>query len=333
MVSLGGRQHKLAEGRENKSLAEKKFHQLCLMATEPAESPDARVAAICEEFLAWSESRQARSTYLGYQFYIQAFCEGCGFLRAAQLKPFHVTRWIAKKSWNETTQYNALRTVFRVFNWAKTQGLLWDNPLRGMERPRPKARPRCLTDEEYRRLLGGAHGQFRILLFALRQTGARPSELCRLSWNQVQGNRCIYRDHKTAGKTDKPRIIYLTSPMVRLLDLLRRTSTAQHVFLNKLGKPWTSNAIRLQVQRIKKKLNMASDVCAYMLRHTFATKALLNGVDVATVAELLGHVDTTMVCKVYLHLANEIRHMETAAERAIVSALGKIDVRAARKSA
>jgi integrase len=217
MVTLGGKQHKLAEGKKNKSLAYDRFHEFSLLASAPAEASNARVAAVCEDFLNWSEKRQPAETCRGYRFYVQAFCEGCGYLQVEQLKPYHVTRWLDKKSWNETTQCNAIRAVIRVFNWAKKQGFVKENPLRGIERPRPKRRERCLTDQEYRKLFVGSHGEFRLFVYALRQTGARPSEVSRLTWPQVRDGRWILKEHKTAAKTGKPRVIYLPPPMVRLM--------------------------------------------------------------------------------------------------------------------
>jgi integrase len=56
-------------------------------------------------------------------------------------------------------------------------------------------------------------------------------------------------------------------------------------------------------------------LCAYLFRHTYATDALENGVDPITVAELLGHKDTTMVSRVYQHLSQRVEHMRQAAQR------------------
>jgi hypothetical protein len=40
-------------------------------------------------------------------------------------------------------------------------------------------------------MLGSAHGPFRVLLWALRQTGARPSGLRRLTWAQVRDSHLV----------------------------------------------------------------------------------------------------------------------------------------------
>jgi hypothetical protein len=55
MVTLGGRQHKLAEGRENKKVAQKRFHELQLLVAEAPGSSNARVASVCDAFLEWSQ--------------------------------------------------------------------------------------------------------------------------------------------------------------------------------------------------------------------------------------------------------------------------------------
>ena len=54
----------------------------------------------------------------------------------------------------------------------------------------------------------------------------------------------------------------------------------------------------------------------YALRHSWATQALLQGVDPLTVAILMGHEDPSMLSKVYQHLALNPKHMLAEAQRA-----------------
>ena len=316
MVTLGGRQHKLAEGRDSKKVAQKRFHELLLLVAEAPGASNARVASVCDAFLVWSQKYQSPETYRGYFFYVQSFCEACGYLLVNDIRPHHVMDWISKKAWGSTAQYNAVRAAQRVFNWAVKQKLLAQNPIKGMERPRPKSRTSYVTNEEFRSLRQAAVPQFRLFLYALRRTGARPSEVRRLTWDQVREDRWILPEHKTVGKTGKPRVIYLTPVMQRLMCILRRKSASKYVFVNCHGQPWTTNAVRLQMKRLRDKLGLRDNVCAYELRHAFGTYGVLNGVDIATLAELMGHRDTTMVSRVYAHLAGQTAHLAAAVEKA-----------------
>ncbi|WP_449280338.1 tyrosine-type recombinase/integrase [Limnoglobus roseus] len=75
------------------------------------------------------------------------------------------------------------------------------------------------------------------------------------------------------------------------------------------------NALRLQVGRLRKKLNLPADVCPYLIRHGFGTKAILNGVNGPTLAELMGHSSRDMIQKVYVHLADQHEHLAAAVEK------------------
>ena len=124
MAIIGGKWHKLAKGKENQKQAFRRFHELMANFVEKPESPDARVADLCEEFLEHSRKRHAPDTYRNHRFYIQSFCEASGYLKVEGLKPYHVSRWVESKAWNETSCYNARRFVFRVFSWSMQEGII-----------------------------------------------------------------------------------------------------------------------------------------------------------------------------------------------------------------
>jgi integrase len=319
MVTLGGKKTPLLKGPDDKThreLAEEKFVDLRRTKREAPESTHARVADIVEAFLTWASSHVKPDTYKQYSWYGQKLAEECGLVRASEFKPIHVTRWVAKGGWSGSTEYNARRYAFRFFSWAHDEGVISRNPLKGMKRPKPLPRQRAITDAEYLSMMRASDRDFRRLLFALRHTGARPKELRELTWDQVRDDHLLLREHKTVGKTRKPRVIHLSPAVTRLLSRLRRRSQSAHVFLNGLGQPWTANAVRLRVMRLKKKLGLADDVCAYLLRHAFGTNAIVNGVDLATVAELMGHSSTEMASTVYVHLAEQKSHLQDAVIKA-----------------
>ena len=316
MVTVAGKRIRLAQGRANRNLAQQKFHELAVGVAQAPEAITARVADILEAFLAWTKIHLSDETNRNYVWFGQSFAEHCGFMGVAELKPIHVTRWVDQRKWLQTTERNARRSIYRAFTWACQEGILLRNPLQGMKCPRAKVRDRVMSDAEYRTLLKNSDHDFKLLLFALKETGCRPKEARTLTWEQVQDDRWVLKQHKTAHKVHKPRVIYLSAPMRKLMPVLRSRSTGVNVFLNSRGQAWTRNAVRLRMHRLKRKLSLAPDLCSYMLRHAFGTNAILNGVDVATVAELMGHTSLEMVSKVYLHLADQHSHLTAAVEKA-----------------
>jgi integrase len=272
---------------------------------------------VIESFLAWSRPRLSADTMRNYDWYGESFAERWGYLAASSLAPYHVTTWVSEKGWSGTTEYNARRSIFRVFSWASDEKLLGTNPLRGMKRSKPLPRGRAMNDAEYRTLLRNEkYIGFRQFLFALRNTGCRPKEARDLTWENVRDDRWVLPKHKTVHKTKKPGVIYLNTAMRKLMTVLRRSANGPYVFVNCHGKPWTMNAVRLRITRIKGVTDLRKDVCAYLLRHQFGTESIVNGVDVATVAELMGHSSLEMISSVYLHLAEQHGHLQGAVEQA-----------------
>lgn len=55
-----------------------------------------------------------------------------------------------------------------------------------------------------------------------------------------------------------------------------------------------------------KKLAWSQRITCHIFRHSFATNLVKKGVNVPTVAELLGHKDYRVVTKTYIHLDEEV---------------------------
>lgn len=312
MVTFSGKQYKLVKGRSNKKLAEQKFLEFMRTATEAPESPDLKVHSACEFYLEWAANNLKPRTYEGQKWYLQSFAESCGPLRIDELRIFHVTQWLdGKKRWGETTRSNASRCVKRVFNWAVDQQILAKNPVVNLKTGRGRNRIQPMLEDNYLKLKRAASPELKLLLFVLKQTGARPIEIYNLTWDEVSAETFCIKDHKTARTKGSPRTIYLSRAMQRLMPRLqmKRKSGCEHVFLNTRGKPWNCNSVQLSLNRLRRKLGIKEPVFAYGLRHAYATDALLRGINTATVAELMGHADTTMVCRVYGHLSSQRKYL------------------------
>ena len=66
------------------------------------------------------------------------------------------------------------------------------------------------------------------------------------------------------------------------------------------------------MERLRKRLELPDGTVAYLYRHAMATDALLAGVDLPVLAQMLGHADTRMISKVYGHLVKHPKHIADA---------------------
>lgn len=129
-------------------------------------------------------------------------------------------------------------------------------------------------------------------------TGMRPSEMFEFTWDRVDLARrqiTILRS-----KTGKPRHIPLnTSALAAFRLLYNRPLRAERVFLSEDGqslvgyKHWFKPAV---AKAGLKKFTW------YCLRHTFASRLTMAGVDLRTIADLMGHANIQQTMR-YAHLA------------------------------
>jgi integrase len=300
---------------------EQAYHRL--MATANRKLPEAdtlRVATVCDLFLDYSQKHHAADTYRAYKDYLQDFCAMHASLLGRDLKPLHVSRWLdAHPGW-KGSQRNAIVAIKRAFNWADTEGLLQPSPIKSVKKPPQRHRDRVLTPTERQEILAAIKDlAFREFVFAMMETGARPGEVRKVTAANVnlELGVWVFKEHKTAKRTGKPRVIYLNVAMVDLTRKLVEKYPEGPLFRGPRSKRGnTRNGIRCRFKRLREKLPHLKGVISYTARHSFATQALVNGVGLAHVAELMGHVDTSMVSSHYAHLAGNVQNMREAAMKA-----------------
>jgi integrase len=326
MAWIDGRKEKLAKGKANRKAAEIKLLELRLQAAKNPvpDSPDQTVASVIETYQSLNKKRLAASTWAVRTPYLQSFAEAHGWRLIADCKPLHMEEWLDEHpEWaSDWTKSGAARNVQVAFNWAWKQRLIPENPFRGVSRPVGDPR-RDITPAEFKAILRGtrSHGRKRptpghwvrkILIF-LWYTGCRPSEATRLKWKNINFAQqvIVLTEHKTARtqRVRKPRIIPLDPRVVRLLQSLPKRS--DYVFLNHRGTPWNKNSLSLRVNRARQVVGVSDEAKLYGTRHAFGTRAVLQGVDIKTVSELMGHT-TTRTAEHYVHLAGKHPHLAAA---------------------
>ncbi len=111
------------------------------------------------------------------------------------------------------------------------------------------------------------------------------------------------------GKGAKERVVpigkYVSMKLWHYVDRVRPRPTisgCDNLFLSRGGKPITANAIKLVFSRLAKSSGVER-FHAHLCRHTFAINYLLNGGDIFSLKEILGHTTLAMVSH-YLHFTS-----------------------------
>jgi integrase len=144
--------------------------------------------------------------------------------------------------------------------------------------------------------------EFRPMILAALQTGARYGELCRLEvadCNFDAGTIAIRQS-----KSGKARHVVLTEEGSKLFAQLAAGKTSHKLLLTHVsGSPFTQSNQQKPMIEASQRAKIKPRVSFHVLRHTFASLSVMNGMPLMVVAKNLGHSDTRMVEKHYGHLS------------------------------
>ena len=209
-----------------------------------------------------------------------------------------------KRNWTSATRNRHLAMLKAMFNKGMEWGVAIENPVAGIKRLRENgSRTRFLDSEEIRRLLDAATDEFHPILMTAIHTGMRRGEILNLRWSDVDFKNRIVTVQES--KSGRKRMIPIDDSLYETLRVLPSRFQKGYVFPSPVnpGKPrfdlvrqWRNVTGKIQLENVR----------FHDLRHTFASHLVMNGVDIKTVQELLGHSSLTMTMR-YSHLAPDHR--------------------------
>ncbi len=178
---------------------------------------------------------------------------------------------------------------------------------------------KVLDDDSLKRLLEAPDTSHdsgirdRALLETLFSTGLRVAEIAALNKDSINLDR---QEFSVIGKGSKERVVFLSDSAVHWLDLYlaRRKDSFKPLFVRYQGKidvtpggekmRLTPRSIERIVEKYVKGTGLSIKATPHTLRHSFATDLLINGADIRSVQEMLGHsnISTTQI---YTHVTNK----------------------------
>lgn len=284
------------------------------------------IERLLEEYLGYLEIEKNRSpkTSENYGRYLRVFLKETRItspkdITADAVRKFRVA--LARKNIKKITQSYYVIALRNFLKYLLKRGIKTLSP-DTIELPKISRRDIEVLDyKELERLLAAPKGDTlralrdRAILETLFSTGLRVSELCKLNrYVDLERGETSIR-----GKGDKVRVVFLSGSAQNAIQkyLKARTDAEEKMFVSIMKNGIVRGGIIPRtVERIvdgyARKAGIPKKVHPHQLRHSFATDLLINGADLRSVQELLGHANIATT-QIYTHLTNkDLRNVHEA---------------------
>ena len=246
--------------------------------------------------------------------------------RVDRLESRHQAKGLSPK-----TVRNIHQIISSAMKLAQEQKLIASNPAEGCALPRLEHwEMQTLPVEQLQSFLREARdsGVFELYYLELA-TGLRRGELLGLKWEDIDLERGDLRVKRQISRINgevveaplKTKNAYRTLPLAAdTIDVLkaqrRKAGDSPWVFPSPTGGPISPDSVLHMLHRVLKRAGLLR-IRFHDLRHTFATLALQNGVDVKTVSGMLGHFSAGFTLDTYAHVT-------TASQRQAAKTMGSV---------
>ena len=193
------------------------------------------------------------------------------------------------------------------------------NPTDGVKLPKSNYKPKQVLDREQMDAFLAAVDKneiWRDFFYTELTTGLRRGEICGLMWRDFDENAGTLKILRSVNvpkrgemeigetKTERGRrTIRLPPSTVQRLKERKKHAVSQWIFPEPLApeKPVRPSAAYYWMKVLLKEAGLPH-IRFHDLRHTFATMALENGMDIKTLSAMLGHVSAATTLDIYTHI-------------------------------
>lgn len=283
------------------------------------------------DFLYGSSSIKS-SSFARYDSIYNKYIKGTeiGTINLTKINTCKLQEYCNKLSEHHT--YNQISTVRRVlvtfFNWCIKQDFIAKNPasniiVKGNKADnikKQKTKVEILSNKEIKAIKEYIKDtEFELLFLLDLSTGLRQGELLALNWEDIdlkektlKVDKAYEIDYYYENEKRKKRWV-ITSPKTlnsyrtipipnETIKLLKKYKSTGKIF------EWNGNSVYKRWITVLKNCNIPHKKF-HCIRHTYGSILLQNGVDIQTVAELMGHT-AIGITQIYMHSTKELKVKE-----------------------
>jgi len=146
----------------------------------------------------------------------------------------------------------------------------------------------------------------RVMLMTIYATGLRVGELVRLKACNIDGKRMQIHVEKGKGRKDRYTLLS-TKLLEELRSYWRSHRLKEYLFVGRdINKPMDVKAVQRVYKMTAKAAGITKGGGPHILRHSFATHLLENGMSMVVIQRLLGHKDLKTTSR-YLHITKRAK--------------------------
>lgn len=285
----------------------------------PATAAKTTTEAHMDAWLGWQKSHLKASTWKDYDKIIRGhILQKFGNTDLTEITKIDIRQWCSGITAGNKRIANILSAFRSALQSAMDNGLIAENPLDGFSYRRKESIKKAsdvdpfTIDEQARILAALSSAQARNLIQFALWSGLRTSELVALDWQDIDliAGECHVNKAWTQD-SNEPEVPKTKSGIrtIKLLPPAIEALRAQMEFTYLKGAEVFQNPLNLRRwngdQQIRQMWVATMKKCGvryrrpYQTRHTYASMMLSAGENPMWVAKQMGHVDWTMIAKVY----------------------------------
>ena len=244
------------------------------------------------------------------QHYIDKLSKFASFLSFSDISPLWAKdyeKWLISRGNKPNTIASNFKCLNAILNKAVKMGLIEKNPLKGYQIKTVNSKKDILSIEDINLLenyeiaphFKGMELARDVFLFSFYMAGMRFSDVCKLKWENVTDTEVVYTMGKSEKRAGATRYIPITPKVKQILERYKANKTfifpiLDKCDLNNIEKvEYTiyiaNNKLNRSIKILAKHAGITKHVSMHIAKHSFASYAVKNNVNLFHISKLLGH--------------------------------------------
>ena len=234
------------------------------------------------------------------------------------------------KGLSAKTVRNINQVISSAMDFAVAQKIIPENPCKAVVLPKVEHKEmQTIPAEQLQAFLQETKTTGVYEMYYIEQaTGLRRGELLGLKWTDIDWENGIIKVRRQIARVDGQiveaplktknsyRTVTISQQAIEVLKQQKEKNNDEYVFPSPNGGPISPDSVNTMLKRVLERAGIPK-VRFHDLRHTFATIALQNGVDIKTVSGMLGHFSAGFTLDTYAHVT-------TAAQKEAADTMGNV---------